>query len=101
MLGTCPVTLDWVWVDGQQLQSQELMGCVHFILAGEPGRDFLGQWPRPGPHSFSDLSLTLWCMSFLQLPFSQEEGAEAEWQGWEAKGVPWARFFPSPRGDTQ
>lgn len=33
------------------------MGCVHFILAGEPGRDFLGQWPRPGPHSFSDLSL--------------------------------------------
>lgn len=40
-------------------------------------------------------------MSFLQLPFSQEEGAEAEWQGWEAKGVPWARFFPSLRGDTQ
>lgn len=56
MLGTCPVTLDWVWGGWAQLQSQELMGCVYFILAGdtakvggEPGRDLLGQWAQAWP----------------------------------------------------
>lgn len=69
------------------------MGCVYFILAGdtakvggEPGRDLLGQWAQAWPSFLLWPVSTLWCMSFMQLPFSQVEGAEAEQQGWEVQG---------------
>lgn len=54
MLGTCPVTFDWVWVDGYNFSASSWDVC--FILAGdtakvggEPGRGLLGQWAQAWP----------------------------------------------------
>lgn len=60
--------------------SQESTGCVHFILTGNTakvvGRVCQGL-TGPAPQILSLTCLILWCMLFLQLPFSQVEGAEA------------------------
>lgn len=57
------------------------MGCVHFILTGNTakvvGRVCQGLM-GPAPQILSLTCLTLWCMLFVQLPFSQVEGAEAK-----------------------
>lgn len=105
MLGTCPVTLDGVWVDGHSL-SQELMGCVHFSLAGntakvwgESGRDFLGSGPRPSPQILSLTCLHSLVHVLSGLPFCQVEAAEGLWPDWGAKGLCYYPRLFTRRGD--
>lgn len=64
MLGTCLVTLDWVWVDGHNFRAKSSWDVSVLSWQGILPRwkeslagTYLGSGPRPGPHSFSDLSL--------------------------------------------
>lgn len=104
MLGTCPVTLDWVWVDGHSEEPGAhgvcpfQLGREYCLGRGRVWQGLIGQWVQACPSgSFSDVSLLFGACPFCKLPFSQVEGAEAEWQGWEAKGC-YPGFLTSPKG---
>lgn len=62
MLGTCPVTLDCVWVVGHSFRARSSwdvsISAWQEILprCGESGRDLLGSGPGLFLRSFSDLS---------------------------------------------